>query len=43
MDARDFRGLGRPAQEALRRRALYLVEQEGVTQAQAARAVGVHR
>ena len=43
MDARDFRGLGRPAQEALRRRALYLVEREGMTQAQAARAVGVHR
>src|SRR5215212_8386435 len=43
MDARDFRGLGRPAQEALRRRALYLVEREGTTQAQAALAVGVHR
>src|SRR3954447_2646144 len=43
MDARDFRGLGRPAQEALRRRALYLVEREGMTQAEAARAVGVHR
>jgi transposase len=43
MEARDFRGLGRPAQEALRRRALYLVEHEGMTQAEAARAVGVHR
>src|ERR671920_1707462 len=43
MDARDFRGLGRPAQEALRRRALCLVEREGMTQAQAAVAVGVHR
>ncbi len=43
MDAKDFRGLGRPAQEALRRRALYLVEREGMTQAQAALAVGVHR
>src|ERR687886_996058 len=43
MDARDFRGIGRPAQEALRRRALYLVEHEGMTQAEAARAVGVHR
>ena len=43
MDARDFRGIGRPAQEALRRRALYLVEREGMTQAEAARAVGVHR
>ena len=43
MDARDFRGIGRPAQEALRRRALSLVEHEGMTQAEAARAVGVHR
>src|SRR3954454_7854923 len=43
MDARDFRGLGRPAQEALRRPALFLVEREGMTQAEAARAVGVHR
>src|SRR4051812_5684868 len=43
MDARDFRGLGRAAQEALRRRALFLVEREGMTQAEAARAVGVHR
>jgi transposase len=43
MEARDFRSLGRPAQEALRRRALYLVEHEGMTQAEAARAVGVHR
>src|SRR3954452_6845098 len=43
MDARDFRGLGRPAQEAPRRRALFLIEREGVTQAEAARAVGVHR
>ena len=43
MDARDFRGLGRPAQEELRRRALFLVEHEGMTQAEAARAVGAHR
>src|ERR687883_274463 len=43
MEARDFRGLGRPAQEALRRRALLLIEHEGMTQAQAALAVGVHR
>ena len=43
MEARDFRGLGRAAQEALRRRALFLVEREGMTQAQAAVAVGVHR
>jgi transposase len=43
MEARDFRGLGRAVQEALRRRALFLVEREGMTQAQAAMAVGVHR
>src|SRR4051794_39296599 len=43
MDARDFRGLGRPAQAALRRRALFLIEREGMTQGQAALAVGVHR
>src|SRR3712207_5052582 len=43
MEARDFRGLGREAQEALRRRALFLVEQEGMTQGQAALAVGGHR
>ena len=43
MEARDFRGLGRAAQEALRRRALLLIEHEGMTQAEAARAVGVHR
>ena len=39
MDARDFRGIGRPAQEELRRRALFLIEHEGMTQAEAARAV----
>src|ERR687883_1828615 len=43
MDARDFRGIGRPAQEELRRRALFLIEHEGMTQAEAARAAGVHR
>ena len=43
MDAGDFRGLGRPAQEALRRRALFLIEREGMTQAEAARAVGAQR
>ena len=43
MEARDFRGFGREAQETLRRRALFLVEQEGMTQGQAALAVGVHR
>jgi hypothetical protein len=29
MDARDFRGIGRPAQEERRRRALFLIEHEG--------------
>ena len=43
MDARDFRGIGRPAQEELRRRALFLIEHEGMSQAAAARAVGVRR
>ena len=43
MDARDFRGIGRPAQEELRRRAPFLIEHEGMTQAEAARAVGAHR
>ncbi len=43
MEARDFRGLGRAAQEALRRRAVFLVEHEGMTQAQAAVTVGGHR
>ncbi|HEX6013278.1 MAG TPA: IS630 family transposase [Geminicoccaceae bacterium] len=43
MEARDFRGLGRPAQEALRRRALFLIEHEGMTRAEAALAAGVHR
>jgi transposase len=43
MEARDFRGLGRPAQEALRRRALLLIEREGMSQGAAAKAVGVHR
>jgi transposase len=43
MEARDFRGIGRSAQEALRRRALFLVEHQRLSQAEAARAVGVHR
>jgi transposase len=42
MEARDFRSIGRAAQEALRRRALVLVER-GVSQSDAARAVGVQR
>jgi transposase len=43
MDARDFRGIGRATQEELRRRALFLVERQGLTQSQAAAAVGVQR
>jgi len=43
MDARDFRGIGRPAQEELRRRALFLIERDRMTQAEAALAVGVYR
>ncbi|MGH9671275.1 MAG: IS630 family transposase [Terriglobales bacterium] len=43
MEARDFRGIGRPAQEELRRRALVLILQRGLSQAEAAQAVGVHR
>lgn len=42
MNEQDFRSLGRPAQEALRRRALVLVEQ-GASQSEAAGAVGVQR
>jgi transposase len=43
MEQRDFRGLGRPAQEALRARAIYLVTQAGRSQWEAAEAVGVSR
>src|SRR5918911_749361 len=43
MEARDFRGIGRAAQEELRRRALFLIERQGLSQGQAARVVGVHR
>ena len=43
MDAHDFRSIGRAAQEALRRRAIVLVEQNGMSQAAAAGAVGVQR
>jgi transposase len=43
MEARDFRSIGRAAQEALRRRAIVLVEQNGRSQGAAARAVGVQR
>ena len=43
MEARDFRGIGRAAQEELRRRAIVLVEQGGSSRAEAARVVGVQR
>ena len=43
MDERGFRSLGRPAQEGLRRRALFLILQQGLSQAQAAEVVGVQR
>ena len=43
MDRRDFRSIGRSAQEELRRRAVFLVEHEGLTQGEAARVVGVDR
>lgn len=43
MEQHDFRNLGRPAQEALRARAVYLVTQAGRSQGEAAEAVGVHR
>jgi transposase len=43
MEAQDFRSIGRGAQEALRRRAIALVEQDGISQAEAARVVGVQR
>jgi transposase len=43
MEGRDFRSIGRPAQEELRRRALVLILQQGLSQAQAAEVVGVQR
>jgi len=43
MERKDFRSIGRDAQEALRERAVYLVLHEGKTQAEAAGLVGVHR
>ena len=43
MEARDFRSIGRAAQEELRRRALVLILQQGLSQAQAAEVVGVQR
>jgi len=43
VEARDFRRIGRAAQEELRRRALLLIEQQGLSQGQVAQVVGVHR
>ncbi len=43
MEASDFRGIGRAAQEELRRRALFLIERQGLSQSQVAQLVGVHR
>jgi transposase len=43
MQARDFRSIGRAAQEELRRRALVLIERQGLSQGEAAQLVGVHR
>jgi transposase len=43
MEARDFRSIGRAAQEELRRRALFLVERQDLSQGRAAQLVGVHR
>jgi transposase len=43
MEARDFRSIGRAAQEELRRRALFLIEQQGLSQGQADQLVGVQR
>src|SRR5918911_4079095 len=43
MEARDFRGIGRAAQEELRRRALFMIERQGLSQGRAAQLVGVHR
>ena len=43
MEERDFRSIGRAAQEELRRRALFLIERQGLSQGRAAQLVGVHR
>ena len=41
MEARDFRSIGPSAQEGLRRRALVLILQQGLSQAEAAQVVGL--
>ena len=38
-----FAGIGRATQEELRRRALFLIERQGLSQGRAAQLVGVHR
>ena len=43
MERKDFRRIGRDAQEALRERAVYLVLREAKTQAEAAGLAGGHR
>jgi len=43
MEQQDFRSIGRAAREALRRRALWLVEHEGLSQGEVARLIGVQR
>src|SRR3954464_2065276 len=43
MEERDFRSIGRAAQEELRRRALFLIQRQGLSQGRAAQLVGVHR
>ena len=43
MEARGFRRIGRAAQEGLRRRALFLIERQGLSQGRAAQLVGGHR
>jgi transposase len=43
MEARDFRSIGRAAQEELRRRALFMIERQGLSQGRAAQLIGVHR
>ncbi|MDX6751128.1 winged helix-turn-helix domain-containing protein [Geminicoccaceae bacterium 1502E] len=43
MEQQDFRSIGRAAQEALRRRALWLIEHERLSQSEVARLIGVQR
>src|SRR3712207_6429269 len=43
MEASDSRSIGRATQEELRRRALFLIERQGLSQGRAAQLVGVHR